>query len=65
MTTRICLSARPSDLELLRSVTARMTAAMGRTSYVGVLRYGLRLVAAHLDAMGIAPARPPAGPDPH
>ena len=66
-TKRVGLTLNASDVALLRLLRDRMTGSMGRTSYVGVIRYGLHLVAAHLGETDLPldiPEAAPAPPDP-
>lgn len=51
---RICLSAHAEDVDLLQTLSKRLRAITGKAGYVDVIRYALRLAAAHLDA-GEAP----------
>lgn len=59
-TTRRCFALDADDMELLRRVRDRLSAEVGRCSYVAAVPYGLRLAAAHLDAK----AGPPVALDP-
>jgi hypothetical protein len=71
-TKRLAFTFTATDVVLLRLLRDCMTVSMGRTSSVGVIRYGLHLVAAHLGMTDLPPSIPdavlatssPAGPPP-